>query len=123
MKFDIALVSLSRERAYANYKASATYTFTVSNGRVKTYAEVILTDGSFEIIEKKGKMLRWRRNLRWRGFWAVGVTRSSFLYFSKFHTDKLNTSRSLVTSKSNSLCPELYFLALTEAEALPEPEK
>ena len=55
MKFDIALVSLNRDRAFAKYKASATYTFAVSHGRVKTYAEVVLTDRALEIIEQKGK--------------------------------------------------------------------
>jgi hypothetical protein len=55
IKFDIALVSRSRERAFAKYKASATYTFAVSDGLVKTHAEVVLTDGGSEVIEQKGK--------------------------------------------------------------------
>jgi hypothetical protein len=55
MKFDIALVSTNRERAYAKFKASATYTFAISNGPAKTHAEVIVADDSLEIIEEKGK--------------------------------------------------------------------
>ena len=55
MKFDIALVSSNRERAYAKFKASATYTFSISDGPAKTHAEVLFTDGSLEIIEQKGK--------------------------------------------------------------------
>jgi hypothetical protein len=55
MKFAIALVSRNRERAYAKYKASATYTFAISDGPVRTHAEVILTDGGQEVIEQKGK--------------------------------------------------------------------
>jgi hypothetical protein len=54
-KFDIELVSLNRERAYANYKAFATYTFLISDGPVKTHAEVILEGGGLEVIERKGK--------------------------------------------------------------------
>jgi hypothetical protein len=57
-KFDIALVSLNRERAYAKFKAFATYTFAISDGPVKTHAEVILEDGGVEIIEQKGKDAR-----------------------------------------------------------------
>ena len=55
LRFDIALVSRNRERAYANYKAFATYTFVISDGPVRTHAEVILEDGGLEIIEQKGK--------------------------------------------------------------------
>jgi hypothetical protein len=55
VKFDIALVSLNHERAYANYKASATYTFAISDGPVRTHAEVVMTDGGCEVIEQKGK--------------------------------------------------------------------
>jgi hypothetical protein len=58
VKFDIALVSRSRERAFAKYKASATYTFAISDGPVKTHAEVVLTDGGSEVIEQKGKDAR-----------------------------------------------------------------
>jgi hypothetical protein len=54
-KFDIALVSRNRERAYANYRASATYTFAISDGPEKTHAEVVITDGGHEVIEQKGK--------------------------------------------------------------------
>jgi hypothetical protein len=57
-KFDIALVSLNRERAYANYKAFATYTFAIYDGPVRTHAEVIVEDGGVEIIEQKGKDAR-----------------------------------------------------------------
>ncbi len=55
VKFAIALVSRSRERAFANYKASATYTFAISDGPVKTHAEVVMTDGGSEVIQQKGK--------------------------------------------------------------------
>jgi hypothetical protein len=55
MKFDIALVSLNREKAFASQKASATYTFAISNGNVKAHAEVILVEGGSEVIERKGK--------------------------------------------------------------------
>lgn len=54
-KFDIELVSLNRERAYAKYKASSTYTFAISDGPATTHADVIFWDGGFEIIEEKGK--------------------------------------------------------------------
>ena len=57
-RFQIALVGWNRERAYAKYPAAATYTFAVSNGPVKTHAEVILTEGGLEIIERKGKDAR-----------------------------------------------------------------
>jgi hypothetical protein len=57
-RFHIALVGFNRERAFAKYRAAATYTFTVSNGPVKTHAEVILTDDGREIIERKGKDAR-----------------------------------------------------------------
>jgi len=58
MKFDIFLVGSNRERAYAQYKASATYTFSVSHGPEKTHAEVILTDTSLAVIEKTGRDAR-----------------------------------------------------------------
>jgi hypothetical protein len=58
MKFGIALVSLNRERAYAKYQASATYTFAITSGPERTHAEVILTNGSSEIIEFRGKDVR-----------------------------------------------------------------
>ncbi|MGB7436806.1 MAG: hypothetical protein WBR26_26605 [Candidatus Acidiferrum sp.] len=58
MKFDIALVGSNRERAYAKYKASATFTFAISSGPVKTHAEVILTDDSLEVIQQQGKDAR-----------------------------------------------------------------
>ena len=54
-KFEILMVGLNRERAYAKYKASATYTFAISDGRAKTHADVIFSDGGLEIIEQKGK--------------------------------------------------------------------
>ena len=55
MRFDIALVSSNRDRAYAKFKASATFTFAISKGTAKTHAEVVVADGSLEIIEGKGK--------------------------------------------------------------------
>jgi hypothetical protein len=58
MKFDIALVGSNRERAYAKYKAFATYTFSVSHGLEKTHAEVIFVDSSLEVIERKGRDVR-----------------------------------------------------------------
>jgi hypothetical protein len=54
-RFHIALVGWNREKAYAKYRAAATYTFAVSDGPVTTHAEVILTDGGCEIIEQTGK--------------------------------------------------------------------
>lgn len=57
-KFQIALLGWNRERAYAKYPAAATYTFAVSDGPVKTHAEVILADGGSEIIEGHGKDAR-----------------------------------------------------------------
>jgi hypothetical protein len=54
-KFDIVLVGLNRERAYAKYKAATTYTFAISDGPARTHADVIFWDGGFEIIEGKGK--------------------------------------------------------------------
>jgi hypothetical protein len=54
-KFDISIVGLNREPAYANFRASATYTFSISDGFVRTHADVIFSDGGFEIIEQKGK--------------------------------------------------------------------
>jgi hypothetical protein len=57
-KFEISMVGLNRERAYAKYKASTTYTFAISNGRAKTHADVIFSDGGLEIIEQKGKNAR-----------------------------------------------------------------
>jgi hypothetical protein len=51
---NIALVGLTRERACGGSKASATYTFSIFDRDKKTRAEIILTDGGFEIIEKMG---------------------------------------------------------------------
>ena len=50
-----AFVSLTRERAYGQSKASATYTFAIFDRAAKTHAEVILANGGFEIIELRGK--------------------------------------------------------------------
>jgi len=52
---NIAVAGLTRERAYKGSKGSATYTFSIFDRAVKTRAEVILTDGGFEIIERRGK--------------------------------------------------------------------
>lgn len=58
MRFDIELVSSTRERAYRKYKAYTTYTFAITDGPMKSHADVIFTDGAFEIIEQKGKDAR-----------------------------------------------------------------
>jgi hypothetical protein len=55
LRFQIALVGLNRERAYAQYKASTTYTFAISDGPARTHADVIFPDETFELIEGKGK--------------------------------------------------------------------
>jgi hypothetical protein len=52
---NIAVAGLSREWSFGGSKASATYTFSIFDGVVKTRAEVILADGGFEIIEQRGK--------------------------------------------------------------------
>lgn len=55
LKFEISLIGLNHERAYAKYKASTTYTFAISHGPAKTHADVIFWDGGIEVIEEKGK--------------------------------------------------------------------
>ena len=54
-RFKIALVASNRERAWAGYEASATYTLAITHGLLKARVEVMLTDGCLEIIEHKGK--------------------------------------------------------------------
>jgi hypothetical protein len=46
---------MSRERECGRSKASVTYTFKISEGADKTCAEVMLTDGGFEVIEEGGQ--------------------------------------------------------------------
>jgi len=67
---DIAFVSLTRERAHGEFKASATYTFSIVDGVAKTRAEVILTDGAYEVIEQRGKNPRQAAELALRSLTA-----------------------------------------------------
>jgi hypothetical protein len=94
-RFQIALLGWNREKAYAKYRAAATYTFAVSDGPVKTHAEVVLTDGGFEIIEREGKdaraaaRLALERLLRngcdpFEGAICLQVPYREAEYFSKF---------------------------------------
>lgn len=55
LKFQISMIGLNHERAFAKYKASTTYTFAISHGPARTHADVIFWDGGFEVIEEKGK--------------------------------------------------------------------
>lgn len=54
MSLEIACVRVNRERVCGQSKASATYTFLISDGPAKTRAEVVLVDGGFEMIQRSG---------------------------------------------------------------------
>ena len=56
MSLNIELLWSNRERALRGCpEASATFTFTISDGPFKARAEVMLTNGDVEIIERAGK--------------------------------------------------------------------
>jgi hypothetical protein len=55
MSLGISFVGVTRERPCEGFRASATFTFRIFKGSVKTLAEVILADGGLEIIEQRGK--------------------------------------------------------------------
>jgi hypothetical protein len=55
MEYSINLVKVDRARADGHYKASAVYTFAISNGLANTHGDVVLTEGGVEIIEQRGK--------------------------------------------------------------------
>ena len=56
MSLNIELVCSNRERALRGCpEASATFTFTISDGPFKARAEVMLTNDGVEIIERAGK--------------------------------------------------------------------
>src|SRR6516165_11434079 len=56
MSLNIELLWSNRERALRGCpEASATFTFTISDGPFKARAEVMLTNGDIEIIERAGK--------------------------------------------------------------------
>jgi hypothetical protein len=55
MGYDVELVGVDRERTGEQEKASVVYNFSVTNGQIKTHANIILTYGGAEIIEQRGK--------------------------------------------------------------------
>ena len=55
MEYSINLVKVDRALADGHYKASAVYTFAISNGLANTHGDVVLTEGGVEIIEQRGK--------------------------------------------------------------------
>jgi hypothetical protein len=55
MEYSISLENVEREVAGGHRKASITYTFKISNGFVKTYGDVVLTEAGADIIELMGK--------------------------------------------------------------------
>jgi hypothetical protein len=52
---NITLVSVARENVGQGVQASAIYTFCIDEGFAKTRAEVMLIDGGFAVIDKRGK--------------------------------------------------------------------
>jgi hypothetical protein len=55
VKYEIKFTSMERERDDGQCKASVVYTYTISDGKTTTHAEVILSDEGLEIIEQRGK--------------------------------------------------------------------
>ena len=59
MSLNIELLWSNRERALRGCpEAAATFTFTISDGPFKARAEVMLTNGDVEIIERRAKKPR-----------------------------------------------------------------
>lgn len=98
VKFNIALVSRSSERAFAKYKASATYTFAISDGPVKTHAEVVLTDGGSEVIERKGKDAKEAARLALERLLVTGCDPFERRSFCKSRTNRRSSSRNTAAS-------------------------
>src|SRR5215469_4278170 len=66
MSLNIELLRWNRERALGGCpEASATYTFSISDGPLKARAEVRLTDGGIELIKRAGKDAKAAARLAW----------------------------------------------------------
>lgn len=55
MGYDVEVVGVNRERTGERRKRRWFYNFSVTNGLIKTHANIILSSGEAEIIEQRGK--------------------------------------------------------------------
>src|SRR5580658_6104766 len=54
MGYELEFVRVGGEQSFGQIKASVVYTFSISNGHDKTKADVVITCGGVEFIEKGG---------------------------------------------------------------------
>jgi hypothetical protein len=55
MGYELEFVRVGGDQSFGQIKASVVYTFSISNGHDKTKADVVITCGGVEVIEKGGK--------------------------------------------------------------------
>lgn len=55
MHYDVDFLGVEREIAEGQFHASVIYRFAISNGLSNTHADVLMTDGAVDVIERKGK--------------------------------------------------------------------
>jgi len=99
MSLNIELVCSNRERALRGCpEASATFTFTISDGPFKARAEVMLSKGGVEIIERAGKKAKAAARLALERLLVEGCDPSKLQSFYGSHTGRPNCSPSTATS-------------------------